>query len=215
MHELWTTRLLAAMRASADRRRVTNVRRLAQGTVCKLLGQEEIKPPRCATIWNARREFEQDGGSSVCLPRGPGPEKSRCQGGESTSRSRSSLTTRSLDPGHRHDGPDLPPVPGRHASFARDHEYNAMARSACWPGSICSPARSTRSSGSATAPRVIDSSSFSMPPIRPARDQADPRQLRHISREPEPGSTPGRQAASTLPSRPSRLLAQPDRGLLL
>ena len=25
---------------------------------------------------------------------------------------------------------------------------NAMARSACWPGSICSPARSTRSSGS-------------------------------------------------------------------
>ena len=26
-----------------------------------------------------------------------------------------------------------------------------MARSACWPGSICSPARSTRSSGSATA----------------------------------------------------------------
>ena len=30
---------------------------------------------------------------------------------------------------------------------------NAIARSACWPGSICSPARSTRSSGSATSSR--------------------------------------------------------------
>ena len=33
---------------------------------------------------------------------------------------------------------------------------NAMARSACWPGSICSPARSTRSSGSATAAAFIE-----------------------------------------------------------
>src|SRR5438876_8875427 len=46
---------------------------------------------------------------------------------------------------------------------------NAMARSACWPGSICSPERSTRSSEIATAAaNSSNSSSFSMPPIRPA-----------------------------------------------
>ena len=40
-HELWTTRLLAHPCFA----------KLVQGTVCKILGQEEIKP-RCATTWN-------------------------------------------------------------------------------------------------------------------------------------------------------------------
>ena len=63
---------------------------------------------------------------------------------------------------------------------------NAMARSACWPGSICSPARSTRSSGSATAAASSsNSSSFSMPPIRPAPRSSSTldNHSAHISRE--------------------------------
>ncbi len=46
---------------------------------------------------------------------------------------------------------------------------NAMARSACWLELICSPARFTLSSEIATAAvSSSNSSSFSMPPIRPA-----------------------------------------------
>ena len=35
--------------------------------------------------------------------------------------------------------PDLPPIPGVHPTFTRDHD--AMARSACWLGLICLPER--------------------------------------------------------------------------
>ena len=54
-HELWTTRLLA--RHARERGPAAGhqcLARLAQGTVCKLLGQErKSSRTRCATIWNA------------------------------------------------------------------------------------------------------------------------------------------------------------------
>ena len=78
-HELWTTRLLAppCARARTGGGSPQCLARLAQGTVCKLLGQEEIKPHKGALLSGTprRRVRSQDGGSSVCLPRGPGPEK--------------------------------------------------------------------------------------------------------------------------------------------
>src|ERR1700723_3237986 len=88
-----------------------------------------------------RRVRAQDGGSSVCLPRGPGPEKKPLPRRRNRrSRSRSSLTTRSLE---------SRPSPRRHricrqcqAAMRASRgimSTNAMARSACWPGSICSP----------------------------------------------------------------------------
>jgi DDE superfamily endonuclease len=48
---------------------------------------------------------------------------------------------------------DLPPVPGTCATFSRDHEYE-RPRSACWPGLICSPARSPPGQGPPPQPRV-------------------------------------------------------------
>ena len=107
-HELWTTRLLA--RHARERGPAAGhqcLARLAQGTVCKLLGQEEIKPHKGALLSGTprRRVRAQDGGSSVCLPRGPGPEKSRCQGGEIEEAGRDRLLRREAwNPGHRHDG---------------------------------------------------------------------------------------------------------------
>src|SRR5450755_4791833 len=84
-HELWTTRLLARHArehgAPAGHRCLAN---LVQGTVCKILGQEEIKPhkvhyylgtPRC-------RVRAKDGRGFVRLSRGPGAEKGRGQGEE-------------------------------------------------------------------------------------------------------------------------------------
>ncbi len=146
--------------------------RLAQGTVCKLLGQEEIEPHKVRYYLERRdAEFEPKMAEVLCVYREvqvlkkPLPRRRNRR-----SRSRSSLTTRSLE---------SRPSPRRHricrqcqAAMRASRgimSTNAMARSACWPGSICSPARSTRSSGSATAAASSsNSSSFSMPPIRPA-----------------------------------------------
>ena len=66
--------------------------------------------------------------------------------------------------------PDLPPVPASTRPSRVIMSTNAMARSAYWPGSICSPGRFMPSSEIATAAgSSSNSSSFLMPPIQPAR----------------------------------------------
>ena len=52
-HELWTTRLLARhAREHGPAAGHECLARLVQGTVCKILGQEESSRTRCATTWN-------------------------------------------------------------------------------------------------------------------------------------------------------------------
>jgi len=62
-HELWTTRLPRRAHAREERtgRGTTHVlANLAQGTVCKILGQEEIKPHKVWYYLERRdAEFEQ------------------------------------------------------------------------------------------------------------------------------------------------------------
>ena len=60
-----------AMRASADRRRVTNVSPVwLGGTVCKLLGQEEIKPHKVRYYLERRdAEFEPKMAEVLCVYR--------------------------------------------------------------------------------------------------------------------------------------------------
>ena len=50
--------------------------------------------------------------------------------------------------------PDLPPVPGVHPTFARDHEYKRHGTLSLLAKLICSPARSTPCQGSPSQPRV-------------------------------------------------------------
>ena len=103
-HELWTTRLLARHALSADRRQVTNVSPVWLKAPCASFGQEEIKPHKALLSGTPRRRVRaQDGGSSVCLPRGR--DNSRCLGGEIEEGGRDRLLRREAwDPGHRHDG---------------------------------------------------------------------------------------------------------------
>src|SRR5260221_11344444 len=60
-HELWTTRLLARhAREHGPRAGHDCLAHLVQGTVCKLLGQEEIKPHKVRYYLEPRdAEFEQ------------------------------------------------------------------------------------------------------------------------------------------------------------
>ena len=85
-HELWTTRLLARHArehgAAAGHECLAN---LVQGTVCKILGQEEVKPHKVRYYLERRdAEFEQKMAEVLCVYREVqvSPEKGRCQGEE-------------------------------------------------------------------------------------------------------------------------------------
>jgi hypothetical protein len=70
-HELWTTRLLARhARENAVRRRARMSAKLVQGTVCKILGQEKIKPHKVRYYLERRdAEFEQKMAEVLCVYR--------------------------------------------------------------------------------------------------------------------------------------------------
>jgi hypothetical protein len=100
--------------------------------------------------------------------------------------------------------PDLPPVPGRHASFARDHEYkrhgtlSLLAAIDLLTGKVHALVRERhRSREFIEFLKLLDAA-------YPASTAIKLILIPHTFRgKPEPGSTPGRQAASTLPSRSS------------
>ena len=73
--------------------------------------------------------------------------------------------------------PDLPPVPGRHASFARIMSTNAMARSACWRDRSAHRQGPRARQGAPPQPRVHRIPQASRCRLSGQhRDQADPRQ---------------------------------------
>jgi transposase len=125
-HELWTTRLLARhAREHGPAAGHECLAKLVQGTVCKILGQEEIKPHKVRYYLERRdAEFEQKMAEVLCVYR-------QVQVLKRTARSKKpgkSVAIVSYDekPGIQAiatTAPDLPPVPGVHTTFARDHEY--------------------------------------------------------------------------------------------
>ena len=125
-HELWTTRLLARhAREHGPTSGHECLARLVQGTVCKILGQEEIKPHKVRYYLERRdAEFEQKMAEVLWLSRGPGSEKSRRQVAQSHQASGDRFLRRKAgNPGHRNDGTRFAAEPGVHATFARDYEY--------------------------------------------------------------------------------------------
>jgi transposase len=126
-HELWTTRLLADhARRHGPATGHACLARLVQGTVCKILGREEIKPHKVRYYLEQRdAEFEQKMAKVLCVYREVRVLK---KAAAKSRKSGKSVAIVSYDekPGIQAvatTGPDLPPVPGVHATFARDHEY--------------------------------------------------------------------------------------------
>ena len=126
-HELWTTRLLARHARkhgpAAGHKCLAN---LAQGTVCKILGREEIKPHKVRYYLECRdAEFEQKMAQVLCVYREVQVLK---KAAARAKKPRKPVAIISYDekPGIQAiatTAPDLPPVPGIHPTFARDHEY--------------------------------------------------------------------------------------------
>jgi transposase len=126
-HELWTTRLLAChARAQGPRAGHACLANLAQGTVCKILDQEEIKPHKVRYYLEQRDpDFADKMAEVLCVYR---KVKILKKARTATDKPTEKVAVISYDekPGIQAiatTAPDLPPEPGRHACFARDHEY--------------------------------------------------------------------------------------------
>jgi transposase len=125
-HELWTTRLLARhAREHGPAAGHECFAKLVQGTVCKILGHEEIKPHKVRYYLERRdAEFEQKMAEVLCVYR----EVQILKKAAKSKKPGKSVAIVSYDekPGIQAiatTAADLPPVPGVHATFARDHEY--------------------------------------------------------------------------------------------
>ena len=131
-HELWTTRLLARhAREHGPMAGHECLARLVQGTVCKILGQEEIKPHKVRYYLERRdAEFEQKMAGSVRLSRGPGSEDGRRQVAQKPSSEwRSFPTTKSREsrPSQRQH-PICRPSPASTRASRGITSTNVMAR---------------------------------------------------------------------------------------
>lgn len=122
-HELWTTRLLAChVRAHAAAAGHPCLANIVQGTVCKILARHEVKPHKVRYYLERRDEaFEAKMAEVLCVYR----EVAVLRESEAND-TNVAIISYDEKPGIQAIGntaPDLPPRPGSHASFARDHEY--------------------------------------------------------------------------------------------
>src|SRR6204780_1306159 len=126
-HELWTTRLLARhAREHGPTSGHECLAKLVQGTVCKILGQEEIKPHKVRYYLERRdAEFEQKMAEFLCVYREVQVLKKAAAKSRKASK-RVAIVSYDEKPGIQAlatTAPDLPPEPGVYATFARDYEY--------------------------------------------------------------------------------------------
>jgi transposase len=120
-HELWTTRLLARhARVHCVAAGHACLSRLAQGTLCKILDRQAIKAHKIRYYLERRDpDFAEKMAEVLCVYR----EVALLREGD-----KQDIAILSYDekPGMQAlatTAPDLAPVPGKHAGFARDHEY--------------------------------------------------------------------------------------------
>ena len=122
-HELWTTRLLARhIREHAVAAGYPCLASIVQGTACKILAHHEVKPHKVRYYLDRRDEaFEEKMAEVLCVYR----EVAVLKAGEASD-TNVAIISYDEKPGIQAIGntaPDLPPKPGSHAGFARDHEY--------------------------------------------------------------------------------------------
>ena len=126
-HELWTTRLLARhAREHGPAVGHPCLARLVQGTVSKLLSQEEIKPHKVRYYLERRDgEFEQKMAEVLCVYRQVQVLKKAAARSDKSAKL-VAIVSYDEKPGIQAiatTASDLPPVPGVHPTFARDFEY--------------------------------------------------------------------------------------------
>jgi len=127
-HELWTTRLLARhAREHAAAEGHDCLGRLAQGTVCKILDEQEIKPHKVRYYLERRDpDFKEKMTEVLCVYRQVKILKESAAKAKTKPSDSVAIVSYDEKPGIQAiatTAPDLPPEPGVHATFGRDHEY--------------------------------------------------------------------------------------------
>jgi transposase len=127
-HELWTTRLLA--RHAREHGPVEGhacLGKLVQGTVCKILNEQEVKPHKVRYYLERRDpEFKAKMAEVLCIYREVRIIKQIAAASKRKPSDAVAIVSYDEKPGIQAiatTAPDLPPEPGMHATFARDHEY--------------------------------------------------------------------------------------------
>jgi transposase len=125
-HELWTTRLLARhIREHGPAAGHDCLAKLAQGTLCKILGRQEIKPHKVRYYLERRDpDFAARMAEVLCVYREVGLLKQTAR--EPGEPPAVAIVSYDEKPGLQAIGttaPDLPPAPSRHGCVGRDHEY--------------------------------------------------------------------------------------------
>ena len=127
-HELWTTRLLARhAREHGAAEGHSCLSKLAQGTVCKILNEEEVKPHKVRYYLERRDpDFKEKMAEVLCVYREVKIIKETAAAAKQKPSDAVAIISYDEKPGIQAiavTGPDLPPEPATHATFARDHEY--------------------------------------------------------------------------------------------
>ena len=122
-HELWTTRLLARhAREHGPAEGHGCLAKLVQGTVCKILNEQEVKPHKVRYYLERRDpEFKAKMAEVLCIYREVKIIKETAAAAK-----QKPIVSYDEKPGIQAiatTAPDLSPEPGLHATFARDHEY--------------------------------------------------------------------------------------------
>ncbi len=127
-HELWTTRLLAGhAREHGPAEGHACFAKLAQGTVCKILGRDEVKPHKVRYYVECRDpDFDAKMAGVLDVYREVQSIKTAAAAAKSEPSDAVAIISYDEKPGIQAiatTSPDLPPVPREHASFTRDYEY--------------------------------------------------------------------------------------------
>src|SRR6516162_945836 len=122
-HELWTTRLLAShAREHGPAQGHACLARLAQGTVCKILDQEDVKPHKVRYYLERRDpDFAEKMAEVLCVYRKVKLLKKAAAASRKKPSDAVAVISYDEKPGIQAiatTAPDLPPVPGVHATFA-------------------------------------------------------------------------------------------------
>ena len=101
--------------------------KLAQGTLCNILNEREIKPRKVRYYLERRDpEFKQKMAEVLCVYREVRLVKETAATAKQQPSDGVAIVSYDEKPGIQAiatTAPDLPPEPGRHATLARDHEY--------------------------------------------------------------------------------------------
>jgi transposase len=127
-HEVWTTRLLARhAREHGPAQGHACLGKLVQGTVCKILNEQEVKPHKVRYYLERRDpEFKEKMAEVLCVYREVKILKETAAASKNKPSDKVAIVSYDEKPGIQviaTTAPDLPPEPGVHATFGRDHEY--------------------------------------------------------------------------------------------